>query len=153
MLLRMRWPFTRRLVEELNYFIKLLDTGEFKWKIMTDKSTFRRSGDPGPKNVRKSSLKAQRESDEDFVMEGSGDSSCSEDDKDDTDKESYGVSSDSSSQEDVKRKVSKKQKDPRNKKEKSPEEEEDEDEDEDEASSDEEVCSVCEVLNIIMNYE
>lgn len=110
------------------------------WKIMTNKSPFCRSGDLGLHDS-KSSLKAQRESDEDFVMEASGDSSsCSEDDKDITDEESNGVSSDSYSQEDVKRKVFKKQKGPENTKEESPE---------DEASSDEEVCSVCEVLNII----
>jgi len=78
-------------------------------------------------------------------MEGSGDSSsCGEDDKDITDDDSNGVSSDGDSQEDVKRKIFKKKKGPGNEKEKSPE-------DEDEASPDEEVCSVCEVLNIIMS--
>lgn len=75
-------------------------------------------------------------------MEGNEDSlSHSEDDKDITDGENSSVSGDSCSREIVKPKISQEGKGSGNK-EKSPEDGE---------SSDEEVCSVCEVLNIIMS--
>jgi hypothetical protein len=112
--------------------------------ITTDKLSFIRPGDSGPRHVTRSSRKVQSESDEDFIIEGNEDSaSCSEDDKDITDEEDNGVSGDSSSREIVKPKASQKGKG-RGNKEKSPE---------DGDSSDEEVCSVCEVLNIILCYK
>lgn len=114
------------------------------WMIATNKLSLIRPGNSGPRDVTRSSLKAQSESDEDFVIEANDDSmSCSEDDKDITDEENNDVSGDSSSRENVKPKVSQKGKG-RGNKEKSPE---------DGDSSDEEVCSVCEVLNIILCYK
>lgn len=114
--------------------------------ITTNKLSSIRSGDSGPPDITRSSLKVHNESDEDFVMEGNEDSlSSSEDDKDITDEDSSGFSGDSTSRENVKLKVSLKGKD-RGNKEKSPE-------DGDDSSDDEEVCSVCEVLNIIVCYK
>lgn len=106
---------------------------------MTNESSYCRPGDRGPHDVSKS----QKESDEDFMMESSGrSSSCSDDDKAVTDDESDGVSADGSSQEDVKKISPMDQKGSRKTKEEIPE-----DKDEDYTSSEEEVCSVCKVLN------
>lgn len=77
-------------------------------------------------------------------MEGNQDSSsCSEDNKMKTDEESDDVSGDICARDNTKGRVSKKGKSPRMKEEPS----------EDQDSSDEEVCSVCEVLivNVIWN--
>ena len=114
--------------------------------ITTNNLSFIRPGDSGPRDVTRSKLKARIESDEDFVMEGNDDSlSCSEDDKDIIDEENNGVSGDSSSRENIKPKFSQKGKG-RGIKEKLPE-------DSDSSDEEEEVCAVCEVLNIILCYE